>query len=225
LELLPSEIPGLWTGDDSVVVDPSVPANLFFSEVGWSGNDTIVGGPESDAVDPGPGRDWVSGGGGEDRVNYAQRVTPVAVSLDGSPNSGNELDGPLGARDTLASDIENIVGGNAADRLVGNASPNKISGFKGRDVLIGLGGPDRLAGEGLGIDFATGTASANRLYGGKGQDFLLGEAGGDSLFGGPGLDLIEAKDKQHEKTIDCSSGDDRRERATRDGGDPHPISC
>ncbi len=205
----------LWTGDDSVIVDGSVPANLFFSEVGWTGNDTIMGGPESDSVDPGPGSDRVSGGAGEDGVNYAQRVTPVFASLDGSPNSGNELDGPPGARDTLAADIEGIRGGNAPDRLVGNALDNQIFGFKGKDVLIGLGGNDDLEGEDM----------ADRVYGGTGRDLLIGDGPGDSLFGGRGIDRIDAKDKNHEKVIDCGPGNDRHERATRDGGDPHPISC
>jgi Ca2+-binding RTX toxin-like protein len=100
-----------------------------------------------------------------------------------------------------------------------------MTGFKGHDVLIGLGGSDRLAGRGLGIDFAVGRAEADRIYGGKGRDFLLAGAGGDRLFGGPGIDRIDAKDKQHEKTINCGKGNDRRERATRDRGDPHPISC
>jgi Ca2+-binding RTX toxin-like protein len=215
----------LWTGDDSVIVDGSVPSSLFFGEVGERGDDTIIGGLESDAIDPGPGTDRVSGGGGTDRVDYAQRVTPVNIALDGSPNSGNEMDGPPGARDSLASDIENIIGGNASDRLVGNALPNAISGFKGHDVLVGLGGADRLWGRGLGADFAVGAAEADRIYGGRGRDLVFGGSDGDQLFGGPGIDRIDAKDKQHEKVIDCGPGNDRHERATRDGGDPHPISC
>jgi Ca2+-binding RTX toxin-like protein len=228
----PSPIPGIGggvllhldAGDNSARVSQSFPAAYPMTFRAGSGADTFIGGPETDAFEPGSGPDRLSGGGGEDSVGYAQRVTPVFAKLDGKPNSGNELDGPPGARDTLATDIEDIFGGNAADRLVGNAGPNELIGFKSRDVLIGLGGADRLAGE-YGNFLAIGTTSANRLYGGKGPDFLLGEVGGDSLLAGPGIDRIDAKDKQHEKTIDCGGGDDRRERATRDGGDPHPISC
>jgi hypothetical protein len=223
--LIAEVVVGLGAGDNTGHVSQSFPASYPVSFGATSGADTFSGGPEPDTFDPGPGPDRLSGGGGEDAVNYAQRVTPVFATLDGSPRSGNELDGPAGARDTLATDIEDITGGNAADRLFGNAGPNKLIGFKSRDVLVGLGGADRLAGEGYGINFASGTASANRLYGGRGRDFLLGSAGGDGLFGGPGIDRIDAKDKLHEKTIDCGRGDDRRERATRDGGDPHPISC
>jgi Ca2+-binding RTX toxin-like protein len=211
-------------GDNTAHVSPVFPSKYPVSFFGGSGSDVFTGGPETDTLDPGPGPDRLSGGGGEDSVNYGQRVTPVFATLNGSPNSGNELDGPPGARDTLGTDIEDIFGGNGPDKLVGNASPNKLIGFKSRDVLIGLGGADRLAGE-YGNELAVGTASANRLYGGRGRDLLLGEVGGDELFGGPGIDRIDAKDKQREKTIDCGSGNDRRERATRDGGDPHPISC
>jgi Ca2+-binding RTX toxin-like protein len=212
-------------GDNTANVSQSFPAAypVFFG--GDSGTDSFIGGPEADTFDPGPGADSISGGQGVDTIAYRQRITPVSVVLDGSSRSGNELDGPPGARDRLGADVEDIVGGNAGDRLVGNAAPNTITGFKGRDVLVGLEGPDRLAGEYPVVDLGIGTASANRLYGGTGRDLLLGSAGGDGLFGGPGIDRIDAKDKQHEKTIDCGGGDDRRERATRDGGDPHPISC
>ncbi|HEY7121224.1 MAG TPA: hypothetical protein VH329_01575 [Solirubrobacterales bacterium] len=216
---------GFRGGDNTAHVASSFPASFHVGFRAGSGADSFIGGPEPDFVDPGPGPDFVSGGGGVDTVNYANRVTPVNVALDGQATSGNELDGPPSARDSLGADIENIVGGNASDRLVGNALPNTITGFKGHDVLIGLGGPDRLEGRGLDVGFAVGTAEADRVYGGKGRDVLLGGAAGDQLFGGPGIDRIDAKDKQHEKTINCGRGNDRRERATRDGGDPHPISC
>jgi Ca2+-binding RTX toxin-like protein len=98
---------------------------------------------------------------------------------------------------------------------VGNALANRIEGFKGQDVLRGRGGNDELLGDDLG----------DLVKGGRGNDLLIGEGSGDRLLGGPGIDRIDAKDKQHEKTINCGKGNDRRERATRDGGDPHPISC
>ena len=215
----------LGDGDDRVTVAPTMPESLSFGDVDSNGADTFIGGPEADFERAGPGADIFTGGGGVDGVVYSQRVTPVSASLDGSPTSGNELDGLPGARDSIAPDVGYLVGGNASDRLVGNALGNTIVGFKGRDTLIGLGGADRLAGEGLDTTFAVGTATANRLLGGKGRDFLLGTAAGDQLFGGPGIDRINAKDKQHEKVISCGPGNDKRERATRDGGDPHPISC
>jgi hypothetical protein len=212
-------------GDNSVHVAASFPAALGVRFIGGSGADSFAGGPEPDDVDPGPGPDTVSGGSGVDTVVYSNRVTPLSLMLNGMPISGNEFDGPPGMRDALGPDVENIVGGNASDRLVGNSLANTIVGFKGRDVLVGLGGSDRLSGEGIDTPFAVGSASGNRLYGGIGRDFLLGTAGGDALFGGPGIDRVDAKDKRHEKTINCGAGNDRRERATRDGGDPHPISC
>jgi Ca2+-binding RTX toxin-like protein len=207
------------------MADGSVPPTLYFSIGGLSGRDSIVGGSEGDRITPGQGPDTVSGGAGIDQVLYSDRVTPLLVVLDGNSISGNELDGPPGARDSLAADIENLVGGNASDRLVGNALPNAITGFKGRDVLVGLGGADRLTGNALDTAFAVPAAEADTLFGGKGRDFLLGDQTGSRLFGGPGIDRIDAKDKHHEKVISCGPGNDRRERATRDGGDPHPISC
>ena len=218
----PSRIPGLANirislanGGNSVTVASTVPSTLEFAISSGTGPDVIRGGPEADVIDPGEGADFVSGGGGTDSVGYAQRVTPVSVSLDGTPNSGNELDGPPGARDTLMPDVENVRGGNASDRLVGNRAPNAIAGGKGHDVMLGLGGDDDLQGG----------DHADRVFGGPGNDLLTGDGPGDALFGGPGIDRIDAKDKNHERVINCGPGNDRRERATRDGGDPHPISC
>jgi Ca2+-binding RTX toxin-like protein len=215
----------LGDGDDSVRVSQSFPAAFIVGFRGAAGVDNFLGGPEADWFDPGSGADTFSGGAGGDLVIYSGRTTPIDVQLDGNPVSGNELDGSPGARDSLGTDVEDIAGGNAADRLVGNSLANSIAGFKGADVLVGLGGPDRLSGEDITTDFAVGGSAGNHLYGGRGRDFLFGTASGDFLFGGPGIDRIDASEKRHERVIDCGPGNDRKERATRDGGDPHPIRC
>jgi Ca2+-binding RTX toxin-like protein len=206
---------GLGEGNNSLHVSPSFPASIAVDFRSGAGIDSFSGGPEPDRIDSGPGADVVSGGPGTDQMVYAPRITPVAAELNGMPVSGNELDGPPGSRDAIAGDVEDMIGGNAGDLLTGNALANRIEGFKGHDILRGLGGDDELLGDDL----------SDRVKGGRGNDLLIGAGPGDSLFGGPGNDRIDAKDKQHEKAINCGAGNDRRERATRDRGDPHPISC
>jgi hypothetical protein len=68
--------------------------------------------------------------------------------------------------------IENAVGGNGADMLVGNEYDNLLVGGAGDDTLLGGAGEDTLSG-GAGVD---------RLDGGSGNDVLTG--------GGPGRDIF-----------------------------------
>lgn len=63
------------------------------------------------------------------------------MTLDGSPGSGHDDDGPAGARDAVL-DIEAVWGGAGPDRLVGNASDNLLNGGPGADVLLGGAGED-----------------------------------------------------------------------------------
>lgn len=76
--------------------------------------------------------------------------------------------------------IENAVGGNTADRIVGNAVGNALEGGSGNDRLFGL----------LGHDSIEGGGGADRIVGGRGNDTMMGNAGADNLFGGRGDDLL-----------------------------------
>ena len=70
---------------------------------------------------------------------------------------------------------------NDDDFIVSTAASGTIYGGVGNDVILGLGGIDRLEG-GAGND---------NLYGGTGDDTLLGGAGNDKLWGGGGVDRLE----------------------------------
>ncbi|MEU4620736.1 calcium-binding protein [Actinoplanes sp. NPDC023801] len=131
---------------------------------GELGADLLDGGAGDDSLrgdDPGLGAlsaDVMRGGPGVDFVVYATYVTPVAVDLDGRPGD----DGQAGERDTVGADVENIVGGHAADRLTGNASANRIDAGEGDDVIRGGAGDDVLMGS-------------------DGRDSIYGEAGDDEI--------------------------------------------
>jgi CSLREA domain-containing protein len=97
------------------------------------GNDKMLVGevsPSLDTIDGGPGRDFISynNGGGPLTLDLAAGTVVGA-------NSGS---------DTLFS-IEDVLGSQAADTVLGDNGPNRLQGG------LGLGGPDTIKGRG-GID-------------------------------------------------------------------------
>jgi Ca2+-binding RTX toxin-like protein len=123
---------------------------------GGDGNDTIIGGAGNDTLIGGVGADVFHGGAGSDTVTYSGdgRTHGVQVDLDGATgDDGGVDDGPVGARDTVGADVENLTGSNYHDVLTGNDGPNVITGNgfgSGGDVIKGLGGDDTLDGSGNG---------------------------------------------------------------------------
>lgn len=77
--------------------------------------------------------------------------------------------------------IENAVGGDGADMLIGNEHDNGLFGGNGDDTLLGGAGNDTLSG-GAGVDW---------LDGGTGNDTLTGGGAGRDIFVfSPGTDTI-----------------------------------
>jgi Ca2+-binding RTX toxin-like protein len=73
------------------------------------------------------------------------------------------------------------------------------------------------------LEYFYGDAGNDRLNGNGGDDFLIGGKGRDKLRGGAGSDILDAKDGQKDKQINCGPG--KREKAYVDRIDPEPISC
>jgi len=59
--------------------------------------------------------------------------------------------------------IENAIGGEGSDRLIGNKARNTLKGGSGADTLTGASGDDRLYG-GTGDDLLSGGAGRDRFY-------------------------------------------------------------
>jgi len=112
--------------------------------LGGNGADSLSGSGTANSLDGGRGADTLSGRGGTDTVTYASRTAPVTVSIDGVANDGSSLDGAANARDNVALDIENLVGGRAGDSLTGSAGVNRLIGGPGADIMRGLDGDDIL---------------------------------------------------------------------------------
>ncbi|MBZ6076087.1 calcium-binding protein [Microvirga puerhi] len=184
--------------------------------VGGDGNDSLYGGSQDDSIDGGRGADSIDGGSGIDRVTYADSDRAVSVNLSNGTASGG-----YAAGDTLTS-IEEIIGSNYNDKLIGDDGPwNWISAQGGNDTVQGGAGHDVLGGD-AGDDVLDGGAGQDDLYGGTGADSLTGgseadhldgEAGNDTLDGGTGNDSLVGKENNDvlrggvgDDTIDGGSG-------------------
>ncbi|GIF23941.1 Ca2+-binding RTX toxin-like protein [Actinoplanes tereljensis] len=169
-------------GNDTLVGGPGndglIGGNGNDTVIGGAGNDTLVGGTGNDtavALSTPDGRDNFSGGAGTDTTDYAARGIPVNVTLNSVANDGS---GPEG--DNNQNNVENAIGGRAADRLTGNALANNLQGRNGNDVLTG----------------------------GNGRDTLTGGAGNDQMFGQAGQDLLQAVDGQRDRADGGANVDD-----------------
>jgi Tol biopolymer transport system component len=89
-------------------------------------------------------------------------------------------------------------------RIIGTEGPDELRGTDLADVVVGLGGNDRLlavdpgyTGDtlegGTGADLLTGDYRADTLDGGAGSDVLRGGPSGDLLDAGPGKDRVDGE--------------------------------
>jgi Ca2+-binding RTX toxin-like protein len=162
-------------GDDSITNATSIAALIRAGD----GNDRLTGGSGDDTLSGGFGSDVLQGGGGSDTASYAEVSNRIGIraDLDGATgDDGSSEDGPAGARDTIAADVENLEGTGADDVLIGNAGPNIIDGSGGHDQVQGLGGNDQLTADGGGtINGGAGTdqcTSDLRLVPGQADAFI-----------------------------------------------------
>ncbi|WP_422419840.1 retention module-containing protein [Pseudomonas sp. GZD-222] len=171
------------TINDDVLVAANTATTLNGGEgndvlVGGNGNDSLNGGNGNDLLIGGLGNDLLDGGAGIDTASYASASSAVTVNLNlaGGQNTGGA------GTDTLAS-IENLIGSDYHDNLIGNSSANLLMGGKGNDTLSGGGG----------------------------DDVLIGGQGNNSLSGGTGADtfLWQQGNSGHDVVTDFTPGTDR----------------
>jgi Ca2+-binding RTX toxin-like protein len=109
--------------------------------------------------------DFLYGGPGLDSAVYFDHTVGVVADLD----SGGADDGVPGEGDTIASDVEGLVGGFGDDVLIGNSATNEMFGLPGADTLIGLAGNDTLDGH-SGADTFDGGADTDSCTFVAGED-------------------------------------------------------
>jgi Ca2+-binding RTX toxin-like protein len=170
---------------------------------GGDGDDTFSGGSSSN------GRDTISGSAGRDLIDYSSRDTPIAVSLDNASDDGGSGEG-----DNVRSDVEDLIGGSAADRVTASAAVNQIDGRGGDDFIDGGEGDDVLAGGDAtpGNDTLMGGGGNDMLRSGPGDDSVVGQAGNDVGDGGGGADTVNGSEGADNVMggagIDAVSGDE-----------------
>lgn len=98
--------------------------------------------------------------------------------------------------------IENAIGGDGDDLIIGNGVANELNGNGGADLIFGGAGDDSIFGNdgndelfgGLGNDLILGGDGSDQSFGGIGNDELDGGLGDDQSFGGAGNDEIADSD-------------------------------
>ena len=103
----------------------------------------------------GQGHNYVLNGAADrDTVLFDDSDTGVTASLSTGTATGD-------GTDTLTA-VEDLIGSDLVDTLLGNGSANRLSGRDGNDSLSGRGGYDVLLGE-LGNDDLSGGAQQPHL--------------------------------------------------------------
>ncbi len=175
---------------------------------GGAGDDQLFGGAGDDTLQGGAGNDLLQGGAGNDTASYSDSRQGVRVDLSAGSATGRSI-----GVDQL-SEIENVVGSNAGDTLIGDAQDNRLSGAAGNDTLEGGEGDDTLEGgtgrdtasysratSGVSVDLASGVASGGagndtlhdieNVSGSRYDDTLSGDQNANRLVGGQGDDTLD----------------------------------
>ncbi len=114
---------------------------------GRGGGDTVLGGGGYDTLYSGSGNDTLNGGDDTDVANFQNSTAGVTVRLDTTTATATGY-----GNDTLVS-IEDIIGSNFADTIVGNDGVNYLQGMGGNDTFL----------PGKGYDFIDGGAGTDTL--------------------------------------------------------------
>lgn len=125
---------------------------------GDAGNDTLIGGAGADFLDGGAGIDW---------ADYSASATAVTINLQVGVGSGGDAQGDTFALVNGKSTVENLLGTNVADTLLGDDGDNVIDpGLSNSqnnefDVVYGGNGNDLLT-----LDYSSNDDNGTGIFGG-----------------------------------------------------------
>jgi Ca2+-binding RTX toxin-like protein len=170
---------------------------------GYGGDDLICGGSGTDQVRGGPGRDRLYGG--PDGRVPDEPPLPIGDSLWGGPGDDRLHGGADDGLDTVKYDTS--TSGVTVDLGAGTATG------QGHDTLVGI---EDVAGS-RHDDELRASATTQWMSGLAGDDTLLGGPDVLTLYGGPGADLVRARNTS--ATGDGGDGNDRLFGGDLRGGD------
>ncbi|MEA1071104.1 M10 family metallopeptidase [Sphingomonas sp. LY160] len=193
-------------------------SNFNDTLTGDSTENVLTGGAGDDILNPGANAggtvDLLDGGAGTDTASFAGYAGGVYASLNGASDGGVTANGNLIA--SLRS-IENLVGSDFSDILVGDANANVVEGGLGDDFLDGRDGVDTVSyrgSTGVTVNLATTTAqntgigidtivNFENVRTGSGSDNITGDANANVFFDGGGADIYNGADGSD--TVDYSA--------------------
>jgi Ca2+-binding RTX toxin-like protein len=206
----------LGAGDDTLTLGPGLLAAGAVRVGGSAGDDVIRAGEEDDLLQAGDGSDRLLAGAGSDGLLGG----PDADIMFGQP--GDDLlaaGGPCGGGRLV---------GNAGDdngSFARTSDPREIleaSLESGLAFLRGVGGC-RATSLHASLEDLEGTFGRDVLIGDDGDNGFFGQPGADEFYGRGGNDILNARDGQADRVIDCESGD--ADEAVTDPTDPTPVGC
>ena len=199
-------------GSGNDLVAGNAVANYLY---GRDGDDRLWGSGGDDVLEGGAGADRLDGDEGMDWVSYQGSDAAVTVNLaDGTVTGGH-------AEGDVLTEIENVIGSEYEDVLVGNDDPNRLEGGTGADQLNGGAGVDWVSyqgsNDGVTIDLSEGSGEGGHAQGDvitnienvAGSDYadvLWGDGNANKLEGGEGDD--ELRGSGGEDILEGGDGDD-----------------
>ena len=181
--------------DFDLVIEGSNVDNIIDTRYGLTQGINFNGREGNDTLYATEFADYFKGGDGIDTISYQDSVTTINFQAGVSLNLmlGKGYDG-FASGDSYSL-VENVIGSNGADVVVGNGVDNFLQGLDGVDILFGEVGNDRLHGD----------EGNDKLYGGAQNDILQGGAGSDLIDGGIGIDTASYSHSNASVSINLST--------------------
>lgn len=150
---------------------------------------------------------YTSNGSNDATVNAGDGADTLYLTTGGlkADLGGTSEFGNSGGKVELRS-VENVVGSDGNDTIIGDGEVNKLSGRGGNDKIDGGAGDDTITGGG-GDNNLSGGSGNDTISGGNSDDAIDGGAGNDNITSGSGDDNVSGG--AGDDTIDASKGADK----------------
>ncbi|MEO7221475.1 MAG: calcium-binding protein, partial [Devosia sp.] len=187
--------------------------------IGGSAGDKLTGDGEANSFQGRGGKDVINAAAGSDTADYSDKTKTVEVALKGASAVTVKI---KGVGEDKIKNVENITGGSAADKLIGDGRDNVFKGMGGKDTMDGGAGIDtadfsdktpkvtvtlkgstavvaKLNGANhdtlKNIESVIGGSAGDKLTGDGKANSFMGLGGSDTINGGKGVDTADFSDK------------------------------